>query len=102
MFSVMVCLTFALSAFMSNTAVVAMMAPMGMTLAHTTGFAPTTMVIGIVLASSLCLFTPVGTVPMTMTLAAGCRFLDYVKTGLPLALLLLVLVLTLTPVVYGT
>lgn len=100
-FAAMVVITAVLSNFMSNTAVVAMLAPMGLFLAETMGFNPITMVVGIVLAASVCLATPIGSPPMTLTLSAGYRFSDYLKVGAPLCVLLTLAIVVLVPMLYG-
>lgn len=100
-FAAMVVITAVLSNFMSNTAVVAMLAPMGLFLAETMGFNPITMVVGIVLAASICLATPIGSPPMTLTLSAGYRFSDYLKAGAPLCALLVLVTIVTVPLLYG-
>lgn len=100
-FAAMVIITAVLSNFMSNTAVVAMLAPMGLFLAETMGFNPVAMVVGIVLAASICLATPIGSPPMTLTLSAGYRFGDYLKTGAPLCAVLVAATIVLVPLLYG-
>ncbi|QOS67642.1 SLC13/DASS family transporter [Eggerthella guodeyinii] len=100
-FAAMVVITAVLSNFMSNTAVVAMLAPMGLFLAETMGFNPITMVVGIVLAASICLATPIGSPPMTLTLSAGYRFGDYLKVGAPLCVLLVLATIVVVPLLYG-
>lgn len=100
-FAAMVAITALLSNFMSNTAVVAMLAPMGLFLAETMGFNPLAMVMGIVLAASVCLATPIGSPPMTLTLSAGYRFGDYLKVGAPLCVLLVAAIIVFVPLLYG-
>jgi di/tricarboxylate transporter len=100
-FSAVVVVTAVLSCLISNTAVAAMMAPMGIFLAQGMGFCVTTMVVGIVLASSVCFATPIGTPPMTLTLSAGYRFTEYLKVGTPFCLLLVVVIIVFTPLLYG-
>ena len=100
-FGSLVIITAILSNFMSNTAVVAMLAPMGLFLAETLGFSPLAMTVGIVLAASVCLATPIGSPPMTLTLSAGYRFGDYLKAGAPLCVLLVVAIIVLVPMLYG-
>lgn len=100
-FAAMVVITAVLSNFMSNTAVVAMLAPMGLYLAETMAFSPIAMVVGIVLAASVCLATPIGSPPMTLTLSAGYRFGDYLKAGAPLCVLLVLTIIATVPVLYG-
>lgn len=100
-FAAMVVITAVLSNFMSNTAVVAMLAPMGLFMAETMGFNSITMVVGIIFAASICLATPIGSPPMTLTLSAGYRFGDYLKVGTPLCVLLVLATIVLVPLLYG-
>lgn len=100
-FGSLVVITAVLSNFMSNTAVVAMLAPMGLFLAETLGFSPLAMTVGIVLAASVCLATPIGSPPMTLTLSAGYRFGDYLKVGAPLCVLLVAAIIVFVPMLYG-
>ncbi|BAK43877.1 hypothetical protein EGYY_06760 [Eggerthella sp. YY7918] len=99
-FAAMVVITAVLSNFMSNTAVVAMLVPMGLFLAESMGFSPIAMAVGIVLAASVCLATPIGSPPMTLTLSAGYRFGDYLKAGTPLCVLLVAVIIVLVPLLY--
>lgn len=74
---------------------------MGLFLAETMGFNPLAMVVGIVLAASVCLATPIGSPPMTLTLSAGYRFGDYLKVGAPLCVLLVAAIIVFVPLLYG-
>ncbi|MCC8025000.1 MAG: SLC13 family permease [Clostridium sp.] len=69
---------------MSHTATVAVMVPIGISIAQFTGSDPIPFVVGIVIGCNLSFVTPVGTPPMTMTLTGGYRFADYAKVGGPL------------------
>lgn len=66
---------------MSQTATTAMLTPIGITMALKLGIEPTTIAIAIVSGANVAYMTPVATPPITMTLVAGYRFLDYVKVG---------------------
>ena len=97
----MCALTCVVSNLMANTASAAMMVPMGVFLAQAMGINPMAMAIAIVYATSFCLFTPIGTVPMTLTLSGGYRFVDYIKVGLPLSIILILATVVLVPLIYG-
>lgn len=90
-----------LTNFMSNTALVAMLAPIFIPLAFALNVSPTTYVIGIVIGSSTALATPIGTPALTQTLVAGYRWMDYVKIGLPITVILTIVACFLTPMMYG-
>jgi di/tricarboxylate transporter len=100
-FAAVVVITALLSCLMSNTAVAAMLAPMGIFLAQDMGFDVMTMVVGIVLASGIDFATPIGTPPMTLTLSAGFRFKDYLRVGGPLCVLLVLAIIIFVPLLYG-
>ncbi|MDR0350942.1 MAG: SLC13 family permease [Coriobacteriales bacterium] len=100
-FAGIVTLAAALSCLVSNTAVAAMLTPLGIFLAQGMGFPVITMAVGIALASNICFATPIGTPPMTLTLSAGYRFTDYLKVGTPLCIVLVAAVIVLTPLLYG-
>ena len=80
-FGMIILMTALLSNVMSNTATVAVLAPLGINVALKMGADPITFVIGIIIASNLAFATPIGTPPMTMVLIGGYRFSDYVKVG---------------------
>lgn len=100
-FAVMVIMTAVLSNFMSNTAVVAMFVPLGLFLSDALCCNPLAMTVGIVLASSICFGTPIGSPPMTLTLSSGLSFKDYVKTGMPLCAMCAAIVIACVPALYG-
>ena len=100
-FAVLVIIAGILSNFMANTATTAMLVPIGLFLAESMSMNPLAMAIGIVYAANICLVTPVGTVPMTLTLSAGYRFNDYIKIGGPLFILLTIAIIVFVPLLYG-
>ena len=90
-----------LTNFMSNTAVVAMLAPIFIPLAFALKVSPTTFVIGIVIGASTALATPIGTPAVTQTLVAGYRWNDYIKIGLPITIVLTIITCIFAPMIYG-
>ena len=100
-FAVMIVVTSILTNFMQNTACTAMIVPIGLLMATTMGFNPLTMAVGLVYAANISFCTPIATVPMTLTLSAGFRFIDYIKINLPLTILLVAATIVLTPLLYG-
>jgi di/tricarboxylate transporter len=86
---------------MSNTAVVAMLAPIFIPLAFALKVSPETFVIGIIIVGSTALATPIGTPAVTQTLVAGYRYMDYVKIGLPITIILTIVTCVFAPIVYG-
>jgi sodium-dependent dicarboxylate transporter 2/3/5 len=90
-----------LTNFMSNTAVAAMLVPIGIQVAIGAGADPMTFAMTITTGTSIALTTPIGTAPLTMTLVGGYRWNDYVKVGLPITIISTIAILILAPIVYG-
>lgn len=89
-----------LTNFASNVALTAMFVPIGMSVAASVGADPTSWAIAITLACNIAVFTPIGTPCMTQTLVAKLRYTDYIKIGLPLAVILTAATALLSLVVY--
>ncbi|WP_193096316.1 SLC13 family permease [Brevibacterium sp. FME17] len=89
-----------LTNFASNVALTAMFVPIGMSVAASVGADPTSWAIAITLACNIAVFTPIGTPCMTQTLVAKLRYTDYIKIGLPLAVILTIATAFLSLVVY--
>ncbi|MCL2565008.1 MAG: SLC13 family permease [Defluviitaleaceae bacterium] len=83
--------------FMSSTATAALLVPIAISVAMTLGFDVKSVVMAVVIAANISYATPVSTPPMTMTLSAGYRFMDYVKVGGLFNLLAFLLVIALFP-----
>ncbi|WP_277301948.1 SLC13 family permease [Veillonella caviae] len=87
--------------FMSNTADVALLAPIGLTLASTLGYDPRAILVAIVISSSLAYATPIGMPANTMIYnVAGYSFKDFVKAGLPLIIVSAIVSLVLLPILF--
>ena len=100
-FGMIILLTALLSNVMSNTATVAVLAPLGIDVALKMGADPITFVIGIIIASNLAFTTPIGTPPMTMVLIGGYRFSDYVKVGGLFNVIAVIVTIFAVPLLYG-
>lgn len=100
-FGMIILMTALLSNVMSNTATVAVLAPLGINVALKMGADPITFVIGIIIASNLAFATPIGTPPMTMVLIGGYRFSDYVKVGGLFNIIAVVVTIFAVPLLYG-
>jgi di/tricarboxylate transporter len=79
----------------------AMMTPIVIRLAQSIGANPISFVLAAVIGCNLAFATPVGTVPVTMTLIGGYRFKDYTKVGGILTLILTICLIIIIPLVYG-
>ena len=87
--------------FMPNPVVAVLMAPIAITAALDAGLSPYPFALAIAFASSAALLTPVGHAANVLVMGpGGYRFVDYVKVGLPLALLLLFIVVLFLPVLW--
>lgn len=100
-FGMIILLTALLSNVMSNTATVAVLAPLGIDVALKMGADPITFVIGIIIASNLAFATPIGTPPMTMVLIGGYRFSDHVKVGGLFNVIAVIVTIFAVPLLYG-
>ena len=90
-----------LTQFMSNTAAAALLAPIGISIAQSIGASPYPVIMAIGIAASCAFTTPVATPPNTLVLGPGqFRFMDYVKVGLPRAILSLILGVVVIPIVW--
>ena len=85
----------------TNNAVAAMLLPIALAIALASGYSPRPFIIGITLAASLSFITPIGYQTNLMVMGpGGYRPLDYLRCGLPLAVIVTVVALTLIPLVW--
>ena len=97
----MFALSCGLTQFMSNTAAAALLAPIAISIAQSVGVSPYPVVMAIGIAGSCAFTTPVATPPNTLVLGPGqFKFMDYVKVGVPLAILTLILCMVVIPIVW--
>ncbi len=86
---------------MNGPAVAAVMVPIAITAAEETGTDPRSLVMGVALATSMALLTPLGhPVNLLVMGSGGYRFKDYWRLGWPLALILFVVVMLVLPFVW--
>ncbi|MGH7118144.1 MAG: SLC13 family permease [Acetobacteraceae bacterium] len=84
--------------FISNTATAVLMGPVGIAVAKDLSASPYTFAMIIMLASSASFMTPISTPINTLVVAPGnYEFGDFVRVGVPLAILILVLSVLLVP-----
>ena len=82
-------------------AAAALLAPIGISIAQSIGASPYPVIMAIGIAASCAFTTPVATPPNTLVLGPGqFRFMDYVKVGVPLAILSLILCMVVIPIVW--
>jgi di/tricarboxylate transporter len=78
-----------LAEFISHSAAVVVMVPVGIATAETLGLDPRAFVLASMFAASMSFSTPVGYQTNTMVYGpGGYKFLDYMRIGIPLSLLL--------------
>jgi sodium-dependent dicarboxylate transporter 2/3/5 len=94
-------LTCLLTQFMSNSATVVMMCPIGIEIAKQLNADPTAVVIAILAAGSLAFCTPIAQPQNTMVYGpGGFKFSDYFKAGLPITILCFILSMILLPLLF--
>lgn len=86
----------------TNTAVAAMLLPLATLIAWNSGLNPRPFLMAVTLAASLSFITPIGYQSNLMVMGpGGYRPLDYVRCGLPLAIVVGVVALLLIPRIWG-
>lgn len=84
--------------FMSNTATTALMAPICLSIAQGMNADPRAVLMACVIGGSCAYATPIGMPANTMVVGAGdYRFMDYVKSGLPLIIIATIVSMILLP-----
>ena len=91
----------AMTNFMSNTATTALMAPICLSIAQGMGADPRAVLMACVIGGSCAYATPIGMPANTMVVGAGgYKFMDYVKSGLPLIFISLVVSMIVLPIAF--
>ena len=101
---IMACLwiiTNIITQFMSNTAAVAILSPIGISIAQRLGADPTGVLMAILIAGSCAFCTPIAQPQNSMVYGpGGYKFSDYFKAGLPLTIICFVMSLILLPIFF--
>lgn len=94
-------LTCFLTQFMSNSATIVLLSPIGIQIAQQLGANPKAVLIAILAGGSLAFCTPIAQPQNTMVYGpGGYKFKDYFKAGLPLTLICFVICVVLLPIVF--
>ena len=87
--------------FMSNTATVARLVPVSLSIAAGMGADPRAVLMATVIGSSCAYATPIGMPANMMVLSAGgYKFVDYAKSGIPLIIVSTIVSLILLPILF--
>ena len=87
--------------FMSNTATVALLVPVSLSIAAGMGADPRAVLMARVIGSSCAYATPIGMPANMMVLSAGgYKFVDYAKSGIPLIIVSTIVSLILLPILF--
>ncbi|VGF52265.1 SLC13 family permease [Klebsiella pneumoniae] len=87
--------------FMSNTATVALLVPVSLSIAAGMGADPCAVLMATVIGSSCAYATPIGMPANMMVLSAGgYKFVDYAKSGIPLIIVSTIVSLILLPILF--
>lgn len=90
-----------LTSFLSNTAAVALMGPVAVSIANGIGVNPVSMVMIVVITCNACFATPIGGVAFTVIAKpGGYKFKDFVRMGLPLTIINLLTAILVIPLVW--
>ena len=87
--------------FMSTTPTTALMAPICLSIAQGMGADPRAVLMACVIGGSCAYVTPIGMPANTMVVGAGnYKFIDYVKSGLPLIVIATVISMIILPIAF--
>ncbi|MBS2091194.1 SLC13 family permease [Klebsiella pneumoniae] len=87
--------------FMSNTATVALLVPVSLSIAAGMGADPRAVLMATIIGSSCAYATPIGMPANMMVLSAGgYKFVDYAKSGIPLIIVSTIVSLILLPILF--
>lgn len=84
---------------MNGAAVAAIMGPIAINIAQQAGINPRSLTMGVAIATSMAFITPLGhPVNLLVMSPGGYKFRDFVKIGVPLAIILFIVVMVILPI----
>ena len=86
---------------MSSTATISILGPIGVFMFISLGYEPRMLIMALIWSINLAFATPIGTPPITMTLAGGYRFKDYAKVGGLLVVICTIITILSYPIIFG-
>jgi solute carrier family 13 (sodium-dependent dicarboxylate transporter), member 2/3/5 len=90
-----------LAQFMSHTAATAILAPIYLLIANNSGMNPQTVLMALCLSTGMAVATPIGTPPNVIVYnKANYKFMDFVKTGMPVFVISWVISVVILPVFF--
>lgn len=87
--------------FIGNAALVIAMVPITLEVAVACNANPMCFAAATTVACIIAFSTPIGTAPMTVSLAGGYRFVDYIKIAGPINFVVMLIIAAISPLVYG-
>ena len=85
---------------MSSTATILILGPIGVFMFQSIGYEPRMVIMALIWSINLAFATPIGTTPITLTLAGGYRFTDYTKVGGLLVVVCAIITILTYPIIF--
>ena len=93
-------LSIVMANLMSSTATISILGPIGVFMFRSLGYDPRMLIMALIWSINLAFATPVGTAPITLTLAGGYRFSDYIKVGGLLVVICTIITIASYPLIF--
>ena len=85
---------------MSSSATILILGPIGVFMFQSIGYEPRMVIMALIWSINLAFATPIGTTPITLTLAGGYRFTDYTKVGGLLVVACVIITILTYPLIF--
>lgn len=100
LYAVLVVLVTALTQFLSNSTVLAIVLPVAFSITESMGYNTYAFAVGLTVAGAMAVATPLANTTIGMTMVAGYKFSDYVKYCGPMTVIAMIVLLVLVPVLW--